>query len=42
MLTSLAIIAHLFCFSYLFFEKMLETEAIIVYNGKVFFLNPGS
>ena len=41
MLTSLAIIAHLFWFSYIFFEKKLETEAFIVYNGKVFFLSRG-
>jgi len=41
MLTSTAIIAHLFCFSYIFFEKKLETAAFIVYNGKVFFLKSG-
>ena len=42
MLTSPVIIAHLFWFSYIFFEKKLETEAIIVYNEGVFFLKHGS
>ena len=42
MVTSPVIIAHLFCFSYIFFEKILETEPIIVYNEGVFFLKCGS
>ena len=31
-------IAHLFRFSYIFFEKILETKADIVYNETVYFL----
>ena len=32
-------IAHLFRFSYIFFEKILETGESIVYNGEESFLN---